>query len=124
MSEPDQRRQHPRFAVELDATIDTAEGTVLGRTRDVSLGGFCLLAQVPLPIGEACTVHLALVFPEGQFSEHLTLPATVVWCTQVKAHHHQIGVKFEPLDPQSKNYLDLFMRFLEAPEGDEEEASE
>jgi len=117
-----ENRQHPRYAIELDAAIETDHGTVLGRTRDLSKGGFCILAAEPLTINARCRVRLALVFSENQFSEQLELDATVVWCTPLQGQH-QIGVKLAPLDAQSRGYLDLFVKFLEGGEedGDEEE---
>ncbi len=117
-------RQHPRFAIELDAEIQTAEKLVMGRTADVSQGGFCLLAGDGLRVGAACEVKLALVFSENEFSEQLALPATVMWCTRVQ-DAYQIGVKFGALAPQDAGYLRLFMNFLnrgkDEPNGDPEE---
>lgn len=117
-------RQHHRFAIELDAEIRTAEKLVMGRTADVSQGGFCLLAGEELRIGAACEVKLALVFSDNEFSEQLALPATVVWCTRVQ-DAYQIGLKFGGLAPQDAGYLRLFMNFLnragDEPDGDAEE---
>ncbi len=120
----DDNRQHPRYAVELDAEIIGADGdSVVGRTRDLSKGGFCMLSRGSMPIGTACKVKLALVFSENQFSEHLILPSTVVWCTPTQGAQ-QIGVKFAPLDLQNRGYLDMFMKFIadgDAGEAEEEE---
>ena len=40
------------------------------------------------------------MFSETEFSEHLILPATTVWCTPIKGAY-QIGVKFAALDAQT-----------------------
>jgi hypothetical protein len=114
------KRQHPRYAIELDAVIFTDEGEVAGRTQDLSRGGFCMLARQPIAIGAQCRVRLALVFSENQFSEHLELLSTVVWCTKVQGAH-QLGVKFGAMGAQSKKYLELFIRFLDESSGEEEE---
>jgi hypothetical protein len=114
------KREHPRYAIELDTIIVTDDGELPGRSRDLSKGGFCMLAPSPMLVGTACKVRIALVFSETEFSEHLTLPATIMWCTRTQGVH-QIGVKFAPLDPSSRGYLDMFMKFLE---GGEEEADE
>ena len=114
----DDQRQHPRYAIELDAEIRAGELRVLGRTRDISRGGFCMQAAQPIVAGSGCDVTLALVFSENQFSEQLALNASVAWCTPVKGSF-QIGVKFEKLAPQQLGYLDLFIKFLD--EGAEEE---
>ncbi len=113
------KRQHPRFAIELDAEIHAGDAVVTGRTQDISKGGFCLLAKQPLPSHAKCQVRMALVFSETEFSEHLTLAATTVWCTPFKGAY-QIGVKFAPLDVNHRAYLDLFIKFLDG--GDEDEA--
>ncbi|HEY2747122.1 MAG TPA: PilZ domain-containing protein [Polyangia bacterium] len=110
------QRQHPRYAIELDAEVIVAGGSVAGRTHDISRGGFCMLGRQSVPVGASCEVKLALVFSETEFSEHLSLPAMTVWCTPMKGVY-QIGVKFAPLDQQNRAYLDLFIKFLDG--GDE-----
>jgi hypothetical protein len=113
------RRQHPRYAIELDAEIHSRELRIVGRTRDVSKGGFCMLTERPLVIGTACEVLLALVFSENQFSEQLRLQATIVWCTPMRGMF-QVGLKFAPLDAENRKYLSLFMQFLEDGEHDDD----
>ena len=114
-----QRRAHPRYAIELDAAIVTDDRQLNGRTNNLSKGGFCMLTDDSLPLGTPCKAKLALVFSENQFSEHLELTATVVWSTPT-AGRYQVGVKFTQLDAQSRNYLDLFIQFLEGGEDDTE----
>jgi len=112
MTEP-QRRQFPRYAIELDAVILTSDEEVPGRTHDLSRGGFCMLAAKAIAVGEVVRVRLSLVFSENQFSEHLELPATIVWCTPVRGTH-QVGVKFGPIDPANRGYLDVFIKLLDS----------
>ena len=112
-------RAHPRYAIELDAELRFADGEMVpGRTRNVSRGGFCILAQSPIALGTQCRVRLALVFPEEQLSEPLEVEGVVVWCTPVSGRH-QIGIKFSEITSQVRSYLDIFMKFLEEGEGDE-----
>ena len=118
-----ENRQHPRYAIELDTEITVAGTSVTGRTHDISRGGFCMLAKQSVPVGAGGQVKLALVFSETEFSEHLILPATTVWCTPLKGAY-QIGVKFAALDAQSRAYLDLFMKFLDGGEEPEDEDGE
>lgn len=111
------QRAHPRYAIELDAILEV-EGSarpVHGRTQDISIGGFSLQAPnetTTVEPGTRCLVKLALVFSETEFSEQLTLRATVAWFTRLKKGV-QLGVKLEALDPQSRQYLGLFIKFLE-----------
>lgn len=117
------QRQHPRYAIELDAEISVGTATIAGRTHDISRGGFCMLASQSVAFPTACEVKLALVFSENQFSEHLMLPATIVWCTPVK-NVFQIGIKFGELEAQYRGYLDLFIKFLDGGDDDEEGGGE
>lgn len=117
------QRQHPRYAIELDAEVSVGESTVTGRTHDISRGGFCMEADAPLPAHAECSVKLALVFSETEFSEHLMLQASTVWCTPLKVGY-QIGVKFDRLDSQNKAYLDLFIKFLDGGDDNDGEATE
>jgi hypothetical protein len=117
------QRQHPRYAIELDSIIITEQGDVNGRSRDLSRGGLSMLAPEAVALGTACRIKIALVFSETEFSEHLDLPATVVWCTKVQ-DSYQLGVKFAPLEPQVRSYLDMFMKFLEGGDEEEDDADE
>jgi c-di-GMP-binding flagellar brake protein YcgR len=110
------KRQHPRYAIELDAEITVGDVVAAGRTHDISKGGFSMLAKKAVPVHAPGQVKLALVFSENEFSEQLVLPATAMWCTPIK-NAYQIGVKFVMLDPQNRGYLDLFIKFLDG--GDE-----
>jgi len=105
-------RAHPRYAIELDVVLSLDVGDVPGRTHDLSRGGFCMRTERAVPLGVRCNVRLALVFSETEFSEHLTLPGHVVWCSRID-EEYQLGIKFEATDANARGYLELFIRFLE-----------
>jgi hypothetical protein len=111
-----EQRAHPRYAIELDAQLEMPGGVAIrGRTQDISRGGFCLLAPTDVPqveVSTVCSIRLALVFSENEFSEQLTLSGAIAWYTKLK-QGTQVGVKFAQLDAQSRGYLDLFIKFLE-----------
>ncbi len=114
-----EQRQHPRYAVELDAEGDFEGQHFAGRTHDISRGGFCLHLGQPLPLSSVGTVKLALVFSENSFSEQLTLPATIVWSTPI-AGAYQIGFRFGELSPEVNGYLALFIELLEGHDEEDE----
>jgi Tfp pilus assembly protein PilZ len=109
------QRSHPRYAVEVEAQVRLPDQQVSGRTQNVSRGGFCMFADRPLPVGAACETLLALVFSDNQLSEQLALPATIVWCTPLGGKY-QVGFKFAPMISERRNYLSLFIKFLEGEE--------
>jgi c-di-GMP-binding flagellar brake protein YcgR len=113
----EEHRQHPRYAIELDAEASFDGRRFAGRSHDISRGGFCLILPEPLPMNSVGEIKLALVFSENSFSEQLTLPATIVWCTPVSGGY-QVGFKFGTMSPEMQGYLTLFIQFLE---GDEDE---
>ena len=116
----EEHRQHPRYAIELDAIALFDGKRLAGRTHDISRGGFCLLLKEKLAVNSVGQVKLALVFSENQFSEQLTLPATIVWCTPFGGGF-QVGIKFGAISPDMQGYLSLFMQFLEGGDGDDDD---
>jgi c-di-GMP-binding flagellar brake protein YcgR len=116
----EEHRQHPRYAVELDAETVFEGRRFAGRTHDISRGGFCMLLPERLQLGLVGQVKLALVFSENQFSEQLTLPVTIVWCTPVSGRF-QVGFKFGKLSPDIQGYLSLFIQFMEGDEEDDDD---
>ena len=118
----EEHRQHPRYAIELDAEALFDGRHFSGRTHDISRGGFCLVLPEKLPLNTVGQVKLALVFSENQFSEQLTLPATIVWCTPFGGGF-QVGFKFGSLSPAIQGYLSLFMQFMEGDDsgGDDDD---
>lgn len=114
-----EQRKHPRFAIEVDAEITVGDLTVTGRTHDISRGGFCLTVHRQVPVHVECEVRLSLVFSENEFSEPMALAAATVWCTPLQ-QAYQLGIKFGELNPQSRGYLDLFIRFLDGEDDGEE----
>jgi hypothetical protein len=115
----EEHRQHPRYAVELDAEALFDGRRFVGRSQDISRGGFCLVVPERLAVNLQGQVKLALVFSDDQFSEQLTLPATIVWCTRF-AGGYQVGIKFGALTSEIQGYLSLFIKFLSSGEPDDD----
>jgi hypothetical protein len=114
-------RVHPRYALEIDAELTTKSGVVTARTRNISIGGLCILLEPAPELDTPVSVKLALVFPDQELSEAITLQGTIVWCTKLNGRH-QVGVKFVELNADTKHFLDLFIKYLEA--GDQEDVPE
>jgi len=105
------RRQHERFAVEVDAELVSERGTFGVVTRDLSRGGICCVAPQALPVGTPFQISLSLVLGENAFSEPLVLQGVVIWCTTLGAEF-QIGASFQELSRETREYLQLFLNFL------------
>jgi hypothetical protein len=111
----DERREHPRFACEVDAWIALPEGRRLeSRSIDLSFAGVCLLADEGVKPGTTIDVALQLRF-EWARSDELVLTATVVWSTPTRGRF-QIGARFDP-DMESLTWTKLDV-LLQALSGD------
>jgi PilZ domain len=112
MSRPE--RQFPRYALEAQVSIQPhgGGGARCGRTSNLSRGGLCATVDAAVAPGRTVDVELALVFAEGNASEPLILPARVVWCTDL-GDGHQVGVSFQVLTAGQREYLELFLRYLD-----------
>jgi hypothetical protein len=132
-SSESEHRKHPRYAVDVEATLYLPGGPLLkGRTRDLSRTGICLITVEDVPAGLPVQLDLVLSFGENSFSEPLTLGARVVWCTNI-AGSYQVGAMFDDLSEEQDGFLDMFLHFLDgtlspkgvpvSPMDDEEEPS-
>lgn len=115
-----ENRAYPRHALEVDAEVHYGDKVIPVRTRDVSRGGMCFIAETGVPAGAEVRVNMALVFDEATFSEPLKLRARIVWCTAF-GDSYQIGSTFLGLTSDSRAYLDMFLRYLEESAEDDED---
>jgi hypothetical protein len=113
MSEPVEPRRHPRYAVDVDATLTLSDGRRLQtRTRDLSRNGVCLIATETVPPGLSASVSLVLSFGNNAFSEPLVMAARVVWCTRI-AESFQVGAMFDEVTQEQDGFLEMFLHFLD-----------
>jgi hypothetical protein len=114
MSEPgENQRRYPRFHVDVQATVRTADGrNLLARTRDLSRSGICLIATEGLEPGTRLGVELVLLLGPTSSSEPLPLKARVVWCTAISGAF-QIGAMFDATSGREAAFLDMFLRYLD-----------
>jgi len=106
------RRQHRRFAVDVQAAVAIGERQVSARTRDISRSGLCLVSLEEIPRDTEIAIELVLTFGEDGMSEPLQVIGEVVWCTALFGAY-QIGVKFVNMDDEQLRYLSMFIGFLD-----------
>jgi hypothetical protein len=113
MSLPQEPRRHPRYAVDVEATLALPDGRRLKvRTRDLSRMGVCLIAGESVAPGAMASVDLVLSFGNNAFSEPLVLPARVVWCTKI-GDAFQLGAMFDEVTEEQDGFLEMFLHFLD-----------
>ena len=72
-----EKRVHPRVAIEAQVVCELSDGTTLvGTARDLSVGGMYVECSEKVPFGTRLTVVGRL--PRTKFDARL--PATVRWC--------------------------------------------
>lgn len=109
----DNQRRYPRFQVDVQATVRTADGRRLqARTRDLSRSGICLITGDGLAPGVRLSVELVLLLGPSSSSEPLLLRARVVWCTAI-AGAFQVGAMFDSVSGREAAFLDMFLRYLD-----------
>jgi hypothetical protein len=113
MSLSPEPRRHPRYAVDVDATLVLSDSRRLKvRTRDLSRTGLCLIAGEAVAPGAVAAVDLVLSFGNNAFSEPLVLPARVVWCTPI-GDAFQLGAMFDEVTEEQDGFLEMFLHFLD-----------
>lgn len=106
------RRQHPRYPVQLKARVLFQGAEVPGSTRDLSRGGICMVSTESVVRGAWIRILLSLELNRNAFSEDLEVGGKVIWCTDLGDDSYQLGISFDNLDDEKTNYLDIFLRLL------------
>jgi c-di-GMP-binding flagellar brake protein YcgR len=98
-----QKRLSFRIKVEWPVTIETARGTVEGKTKDISAGGAHIRCTDYLQLHEP--VSITIKAPDR---EPLITAATVIW-SDIKDESNRprvIGVKFTEISSEDQEYLE------------------
>jgi hypothetical protein len=106
------KRQHRRFAVDVQASVSLGERQLEARTRDISRAGLCLVSMEAIKRESEIAIELVLTFGEDGMSEPLHVKGVVVWCTALFGAY-QIGVKFVKVNDDQARYLNMFIGFLD-----------
>jgi len=64
-------------------------------------------------VGSQGALAIALVFSQDSFSEPLTVPARIVWSTELDVGQFQVGMSFLSPSAEQRRYVDIFVRYLE-----------
>ena len=99
----DQKRLSFRIHVEWPVTIETARGSVEGKTRDISAGGAHIRCTEYLQLHEPVSMTI-----ETPGKEPLRVAATVIWSENKDMSNRPrvIGVKFTDISPVDREYLE------------------
>ena len=102
----DERRQFPRFAVNLKVTLETG-ATVEMASENISLGGlFLVCVEPPCQQGEHVVVHVRLPAPEpGGEPEELDVPCEVMHVVPPLG----MGMRFELKDDETRGRLSQYL---------------
>jgi c-di-GMP-binding flagellar brake protein YcgR len=107
------RREYQRYQVAVAAEIEVSGDTLVGETRDISLGGVSVIIDCQLQ--ENSTVELALILTQDGIEDPNEDPfetkAKVIWIAPTDNDQFMIGVRF--LDLGEKKTAQL-KRFVEA----------
>ena len=107
-------RAHTRYAAEVDGKMRLAHREIRIRTRNVSRGGLCFLSEEDIVRGSEVDFELALLFEEGTYSESVKLRGRVVWCTPMNGGQWQVGASFYAVTGETRRWLDVFVKYLQA----------
>ena len=99
-------RKHSRYRTgECYLVYDRNSDKLLGRAVNMSLGGFMIVADDPVP--EGVTLECRITFPEMiEDVQQLDLEVTPRWCTMnERMGWYEIGLQCEPLPTEKKDLL-------------------
>jgi hypothetical protein len=100
MRKEKENRQHPRGIVNWSVTINSAQGSIGGKTRDVSATGAFIYCDKPLPPRHVFCLSLHI----HSSTVSLTSTAESVWST-----HKGMGVRFHYDNPEQGHLLSKFI---------------
>jgi len=95
-----ENRQNPRSIVNWPVTINTPQGTISGKTRDVSPGGAFIHCETPMPPHNIFFLSLHI----HSSTVSLSSIAESIWST-----HGGMGVRFDYDNPEQGHVLAKFI---------------
>jgi hypothetical protein len=92
-----ERRTHDRTRLIVDVFFDGTDATGVANTQDISLGGFYMTTQTPIPEGALLLVRI----PLGP-GKQIVCNAEVVYSNPGRG----VGVRFKDLSSEDQSLLD------------------
>lgn len=113
-----EKRQHPRYNVELRAEVFTGKEIIPVLTRNISKGGLSLVLNRPIEEGKTIAISLFVTEDgiEDPDREPLNLKAKLVWCAEQEDGSYVVGARFMELKPEEDRILDSLISILEKGE--------
>jgi uncharacterized protein (TIGR02266 family) len=105
---PEQRRQNPRFRVELDVTLGSDHNFYAGLTENLSAGGVFVATHLVKSIGES--IELSIRVPETQ--ELIEATGVVRWTRDYNESSDVspgMGIQFVHVDPAANEIIHGFL---------------
>ena len=103
----DEKREFPRFIIELNAKIITEDGKEsLCKMTDISSKGTCIeiFAKEKIEVGTGIKLEIAAVKKESPINADVI----IMWVTELDdntEYHYLAGGLLSAIDPEDKNYL-------------------
>ena len=106
-------RKHQRVELALAVEVKTENAEFTAKTKDVSMGGCCILSPYPLKENSVLEISLFVVVDgiENIDGESLATKASVQWAIHDEEdqseYNHAAGLQFVNLSTEQKNWLKL-----------------
>jgi len=100
-------RLHPRISADWHAAIKTLEGSLEVKTKDISLGGACILCPVGYEFEERFSIFLK---PPG--AKSFRVIAETMWSDKSNPENKmmfKMGVRFLAISPEDQQFLEAFV---------------
>ena len=96
-------RFHPRILVDWYAFIKTFQGSISGKTKDISFDGVCIYSSMEPELGESFKIVLK---PPG--AKSIPVIAKLVWSDNLDMDNQAVfgmGIRFMAIAPEDRQYI-------------------
>ena len=117
MAEPEPRREHPRFDLDVSAELLLGDDRVPCRTKNLSMGGVGLVLRQKIAEHIQVVANLFVIEDgiEDATTPSINMQSVVVWVAEVDAGHWEAGLRFAQMSDEQRNMLAHFLQRLEPP---------